>query len=146
MSVTTVPPERTAGRRHAIVIGGSMGGLLAARVLSDHVDRVTLVERDRLPDGAESRRGVPQGRHAHGLLARGERILSRLFPGLTPALRDAGATLVDMGADREVQDPEAEGREDHRTVRRHGRPAGEDVMERSVEEVPCPGELFGQVR
>ena len=99
MSVSTVPPERTAGGTHAVVIGGSMAGLLTACVLSDHVERVTLVERDRLPDGAESRRGVPQGRHAHGLLARGERILSRLFPGLTPALHDAGATLVDMGAD-----------------------------------------------
>jgi hypothetical protein len=39
-----------------------MAGLLAARVLSDFYEAVTLVERDRLPDGAEQRRGVPQGR------------------------------------------------------------------------------------
>jgi 2-polyprenyl-6-methoxyphenol hydroxylase-like FAD-dependent oxidoreductase len=99
MKLSTMPIERTAAGTHAVVLGGSMAGLLAARVLSDHLDRVTLVERDHLPDGPEPRHGVPQGRHAHALLARGERILARLFPGLTPALRDAGATLADIGAD-----------------------------------------------
>jgi glycine/D-amino acid oxidase-like deaminating enzyme len=49
---------------HAVVIDASMAGLLAARVLSDRFERVTIVERDRLPDGAEARRGVPQGRTA----------------------------------------------------------------------------------
>lgn len=34
---------------HAIVLGGSMAGLLAARVLSDFFERVTLIERDQLP-------------------------------------------------------------------------------------------------
>jgi phytoene dehydrogenase-like protein len=29
---------------HAVVIGGSMAGLLAARVLADHFDRVTILE------------------------------------------------------------------------------------------------------
>ena len=53
---------------HAIVIGASMAGLLAARVLSDSYDRVTVLDRDRLPEGvSENRRAVPQGRHAHGL-------------------------------------------------------------------------------
>ena len=36
---------------HAIVIGASMAGLLAARVLSDSYDRVTVLDRDRLPEG-----------------------------------------------------------------------------------------------
>lgn len=48
-------------RKHAIVIGGSMGGLLAARVLADYYERVTLVERDAFPPIGEQRRGVPQG-------------------------------------------------------------------------------------
>jgi flavin-dependent dehydrogenase len=53
-------------RDRAIVIGGSMAGLLAARVLSDHYREVMLIERDSLPPGAQQRRGVPQGRHTHG--------------------------------------------------------------------------------
>jgi len=50
---------------HAVVLGASMGGLLAARVLADFYDAVTVVERDVLPETAANRRGVPQGRHVH---------------------------------------------------------------------------------
>ncbi len=92
-------PIAGAGGTHAVVLGGSMAGLLAARVLSDRFDRVTLVERDRFPNGLENRRGVPQGRHAHVLLTRGAKVLSRLFPGITGSLQDAGATIVDIAAD-----------------------------------------------
>ena len=46
-----------------------MGGLLAARVLSAHFDKVTVFDRDSLPPGVENRRGVPQGRHGHAILA-----------------------------------------------------------------------------
>ena len=56
---------------HAVVLGASMAGLLAARALSDFFETVTVVERDALPDNPASRRGVPQGRHPHGLLTRG---------------------------------------------------------------------------
>src|SRR5262249_38111630 len=70
-------------RRHAVVVGGSLAGMLAARVLSDHFDRVTLLERDRFPETPAARKGLPQGRHAHGLLERGRRVLERLLPGLT---------------------------------------------------------------
>src|SRR5882672_4531047 len=87
------------GDRHALVIGGSLAGLLAARVLSDHFERVTLIERDGFPAGAENRRGVPQGRHSHGLLAKGREIHERLFPDLMQALRDGGAPFLDIGAD-----------------------------------------------
>lgn len=81
--------------RHAIVIGGSMGGLLAARVLSDHFDDVTIVEKDILPEAAENRRGVPQGRHTHALLASGREVLERFFPGLTNELVALGAVPCD---------------------------------------------------
>lgn len=67
-------------REHAVVIGASMAGLLAARVLSEHFTRVTVIERDPLPDAESFRAGVPQSRHTHGLLARGARILNTLFP------------------------------------------------------------------
>ncbi len=81
----------------AIVIGGSMAGLLAARVLSDHYGRVIVLERDHFAEAPESRQGVPQGRHAHALLARGEHILSRLFPGITDELVAGGGVRGDIG-------------------------------------------------
>ena len=76
-----------------------MAGLLTARVLSEHFERVTLLERDRLPDDASSRKGVPQGRHAHGVLARGLGIMEQFFPGLTADLVAGGAVPGDMGRD-----------------------------------------------
>jgi 2-polyprenyl-6-methoxyphenol hydroxylase-like FAD-dependent oxidoreductase len=66
----------------AVVLGASMGGLLAARVLADFFGTVTVVERDELPDDPANRRGVPQGRHVHAVLPRGAQILDELFPGI----------------------------------------------------------------
>jgi 2-polyprenyl-6-methoxyphenol hydroxylase-like FAD-dependent oxidoreductase len=85
--------------KHAIVIGGSMSGLLAARVLTDYFERVTIVERDHFPANGEQRRGVPQGRHTHGLLASGRRILDELFPGISETLIAAGALDGDVVKD-----------------------------------------------
>ena len=82
--------------RHAIVIGASMGGLLAARALADHYDEVTVLERDTLPEAHEPRKGVPQGRHAHGLLARGREVLDQLFPGLSEEMVAQGAVYGDV--------------------------------------------------
>jgi flavin-dependent dehydrogenase len=82
-----------------VVVGGSLAGMLAARVLSDHFDRVTLVERDRFPETPAARKGLPQGRHAHGLLERGRDTLIRLLPGLTGDLVRAGAALLDFTRD-----------------------------------------------
>src|SRR5947209_3491921 len=84
----------TTHRSHAIVIGGSMSGLVAARVLADHFDKVTILDRDRFPQGPEARKGVPQGRHIHLLLLEGERILDQLFPGFGAELTAAGAPQV----------------------------------------------------
>jgi 2-polyprenyl-6-methoxyphenol hydroxylase-like FAD-dependent oxidoreductase len=74
-----------------------MGGLLAARVLSDFYGAVRIVERDPLPDDAEQRRGVPQGRHFHVLWSRGAHELSELFPGIHDDLIAAGASVCDDG-------------------------------------------------
>jgi 2-polyprenyl-6-methoxyphenol hydroxylase-like FAD-dependent oxidoreductase len=88
--------ERVGGR--AVVIGGSMAGLVTARVLADHFDEVTVVERDSLVDGPPApRKGVPQGRHLHGLLQKGAEILEGLLPGLTASLAEAGAHVFDFG-------------------------------------------------
>ena len=86
-------------RDRAIVIGGSMAGLLAARVLSGSFREVILIERDALPGGPEQRRGVPQGRHTHGLLASGRGVLERFFPGLTASLVARGAVTGDIVRD-----------------------------------------------
>lgn len=82
-----------------VVLGGSVAGLLAARVLSDHAAEVVVVERDALPDEPRSRRGVPQGRHVHGLLSRGLTEIEALFPGITGELVAAGAIAADPGVD-----------------------------------------------
>jgi hypothetical protein len=73
--------------------------MLAARVLSDHFDSVTLLERDRFPETPVARKGLPQGRHAHGLLERGRRALERFLPGLTGELVRAGAEPLDFTRD-----------------------------------------------
>jgi flavin-dependent dehydrogenase len=83
----------------AIVIGGSMAGLLAARVLVDHFREVVLVERDRLPLEAEFRAGVPQSRHLHILLLRGAELLERLFPGIRAELVSGGAETLNWPRD-----------------------------------------------
>ncbi|HZJ05301.1 MAG TPA: hypothetical protein VFD59_07505 [Nocardioidaceae bacterium] len=76
---------------HAVVIGASIGGLLAARVLSDWFDQVTVLDRDSLPQEAEYRKGVPQGRHLHMLIQRGLQVLDQQFPGLADELAAGGA-------------------------------------------------------
>lgn len=79
---------------HGLVLGASIAGLLTARVLSDHFDRVTVVERDVLPEGPEHRRGVPQDRHPHLLQAGGAQALDELFPGILDELEAAGSAVV----------------------------------------------------
>ncbi|MFE3323564.1 FAD-dependent oxidoreductase [Streptomyces sp. NPDC059176] len=91
--------QQGARGRHAVVVGGSLAGLLAAQVLAGHADKVTVVERDRCPDGPDSRPGVPQGRHAHVLLEGGQLALDALLPGFMAELRAAGAPRVGMPAD-----------------------------------------------
>ncbi|MEV4949052.1 FAD-dependent monooxygenase [Streptomyces sp. NPDC053755] len=87
------------GTRHAVVIGGSLAGLLAARVLSEHAERVTVVERDRFPEGPDARPGVPQSRHTHVLLEGGQRALDELLPGFMDELTEQGAPRVGMPQD-----------------------------------------------
>jgi 2-polyprenyl-6-methoxyphenol hydroxylase-like FAD-dependent oxidoreductase len=85
--------------QHAAVIGASMAGLLVGRVLSDHFERVTIIERDYFSTRVEARKGVPQGRHVHGVLNKGASILTEFFPELFPALLAGGSSDADMVAD-----------------------------------------------
>src|ERR687895_2717324 len=75
---------------NAVVVGASMAGLCAARVLSERFDHVLLVDRDSLPDGAEPRARVPQGRHPHLLLTAGVQLLEGWFPGIVDELEAGG--------------------------------------------------------
>ena len=86
-------------RGHAVVIGGSIAGLLATRALTDHFDRVTLYEADRFPDTVDNRKGVPQGRHAHGLLSSGFQVMESFYPGLADELVAQGAERGDVARD-----------------------------------------------
>src|SRR4051794_32171361 len=87
-----------AGGR-AVVLGGSIGGLLAARVLAEAFDEVVVVERDDV-SGPGPRKGVPQGRHLHAVLARGREVLDELLPGLVDGLllAEHGTTVPEAGA------------------------------------------------
>lgn len=84
----------------AVVIGAGICGLTTAAVLSRHFDAVVLVERAPLPEDASPRRGTPQARHVHGLLAGGAEQLETLFPGLRDELRAEGAPVYDHGSAR----------------------------------------------
>ncbi|GAB3765252.1 NAD(P)/FAD-dependent oxidoreductase [Microlunatus parietis] len=82
---------------HAVILGAGFAGLLAARVLSERYERVTLIDRD--PHGPGPRRGVPQAPHTHTLLCRGLIELDRLVPGLSAELVSEGALTADPGSD-----------------------------------------------
>ncbi len=97
---------------HAIVIGGSVAGLTAARALSETFDRVTILERDELPDGVEHRPGVPQAKQLHVILPLGAQIMDEFFPGFQQELMDAGCSVFD-----EVKDTPWFGRQGWRARR-----------------------------
>lgn len=102
MTPSSPQPLPATPGSHAIVIGGSIAGMCAARTLLNHFDRVTLIERDEFPATPEFRKGVPQARHPHLLLVRGQREMERLFPGLDAELAARGAPLVDWTADAKL--------------------------------------------
>lgn len=76
--------------RHAVVIGGSLAGLLAAAVLAEHAT-VTIIDADLLPEGPQARRGLPQARHVHLLWSGGARAIEEILPGITDDWTAAGA-------------------------------------------------------
>lgn len=86
----------------AVVLGGSIAGMLAARALAPHHERVTVVERDHFPAVGRRRTGVPQDRHVHSLHPRGRDAMERLLPGLTDELVERGAVLGELGIDTRI--------------------------------------------
>ncbi|GAA2673553.1 MULTISPECIES: FAD-dependent oxidoreductase [Actinosynnema] len=84
---------------HVVVLGGGLAGMLAATVLAEHADRVTVVERDDLAADPVARPGLPQHRHAHLLPSTGVRALEALLPGVVDALVGAGAHRIALPTD-----------------------------------------------
>src|SRR5271163_3276069 len=91
--------------KQAVVIGAGMAGLAAAGAVADYFERVIVLERDRLPNQAAPRPGVPQSRHLHGLLPGGQRALTDLFPHFERDLVDAGAAPLRMLGEIRVEIP-----------------------------------------
>ncbi|AXN48662.1 putative epoxidase LasC [Mycobacterium marinum] len=89
----------STSNNHALVIGASIAGLCAARVLSDFFHRVTLIERDELPSAPHGRATVPQDRHLHMLMARGANEFENLFPGLLTDMVAAGVPMLENRPD-----------------------------------------------
>src|SRR5262245_13910877 len=85
--------------QQAVVIGGSLAGLMAARVLADHFDAVTVLERDHLDDRPALHQSIPQGHHVHGLLLGGQRVMASLYPGFLEQLDTLGAVRCRAGRD-----------------------------------------------
>jgi 2-polyprenyl-6-methoxyphenol hydroxylase-like FAD-dependent oxidoreductase len=85
--------------KQAIVIGGGISGLAAARALADHFDEVVVLESDQLPDRAAPRPGAPQGKQVHGLLGGAIKALDELFPDFSQDLIQAGAVRVNPGSE-----------------------------------------------
>ena len=88
--------NNSSSRQQAIVLGASLGGLMTARVLSNHFEKVLIIEKDVVNRLPESRKGQPQTRHLHGLLPAGFNIMKNYFPDLPQALTESGANLVDF--------------------------------------------------
>jgi 2-polyprenyl-6-methoxyphenol hydroxylase-like FAD-dependent oxidoreductase len=95
--------------QHAVVIGGSIAGLMTARVLSDFFDQVTVLERDQIEDHPAIHKSIPQGNHLHALLLGGQQVMSALYPGFTEELRRLGAVPCRFGKDAVWYGPDGKG-------------------------------------
>ena len=103
MSATAMAARKIG--KQAVVIGAGMAGLAAAGAVADFFERVTVLERDRLPNEAVPRRGTPQSRHLHALLPGGERALTDLFPHFERDLLDAGSVPLRVLSELRVEIP-----------------------------------------
>jgi 2-polyprenyl-6-methoxyphenol hydroxylase-like FAD-dependent oxidoreductase len=95
-------------RDRLVVVGGSIVGLIAARILSDHFAEVTIVEPADVPENSDPLRGlaensgplrgVPQSVYLHGLTPGGCLALDQIYgnDSFTTAMRDVGAAYLDF--------------------------------------------------
>jgi 2-polyprenyl-6-methoxyphenol hydroxylase-like FAD-dependent oxidoreductase len=83
----------------AIVIGGSIAGMMAAQIASDFCQEVIILDRDDLTTPEALRKGTPHAPHPHTLLEGGRLVMESLFPGLTENLLAAGNVRINATAD-----------------------------------------------
>ena len=91
--------------KHAVVVGAGIGGLTAAKALSSHFEKVTVLERDALPSTPQARTGTPQSRQVHVLLRGGLDALTRFFPDFETELERAGAVRARVGSEIRIESP-----------------------------------------
>jgi 2-polyprenyl-6-methoxyphenol hydroxylase-like FAD-dependent oxidoreductase len=140
------PPERSSvWFDTACVLGGSVAGLLAARVLSDHARKVIVIERDAAGIDGGSRAGVPQDRQVHVLLAAGQRWLERWLPGFTSDLQDHGAVLVGAGQLTQYRDGRGQTHGDEYGLLSASRPLIEARVRARVLSLPNVSAIRSQV-
>ncbi|MEV5311268.1 FAD-dependent oxidoreductase [Streptomyces sp. NPDC052610] len=101
--MSETPPHRPV---HAVVVGGSIAGMLAAAAVKEHVDTVEIIEAHELPEGPEPRTGVPQAAHIHFLQTGGVEAFETLLPGSVDALLAAGAHRIPVTTDMLIYSPE----------------------------------------
>jgi 2-polyprenyl-6-methoxyphenol hydroxylase-like FAD-dependent oxidoreductase len=83
--------------RTALVLGGSIAGMIAARVLADHAGEVWIIEPDLLEDAPVIRRGAPHTSQAHSLLGKGRTVIEQLLPGIVRQMVREGGQLISSG-------------------------------------------------
>ena len=143
--VTAAPPESAdALFDTACVLGGSIAGLLAARVLTDHAHRVVVIDRD--PVELRSRPGVPQGHQVHALLPGGLGWMERWFPGLTKEMQHGGAVLADPDHAAAYLDGRQQVRTGDHDLLYASRPFMEARLRERVLDLPGVSVLQGQAR
>ena len=91
---------------HAVVIGGSIAGLMSARVLADYFDQVTILERDHIEPQPAVHKSTPQGNHLHTVLMGGLQVLSEFYPGFGEKLHAMGAVPVQLTRDVPIYRPD----------------------------------------
>ncbi|MFB3040713.1 MAG: FAD-dependent oxidoreductase [Candidatus Poribacteria bacterium] len=91
-----------SGRTRAVVLGASVAGLFAGRMLANFFDEVVLFDKEEFGEGVGARKAVPQGRHVHVILTPTYIALQRFLPGLVDELVANGASVLDAGRDSRV--------------------------------------------
>jgi 2-polyprenyl-6-methoxyphenol hydroxylase-like FAD-dependent oxidoreductase len=84
-------------QNRAVVLGASIAGLFAGRVLADFFDEVLLLDKGKLEEGPAPRKAVPQGSHIHAILTPAVDVLKRFLPEVIADLDNGGAHIFDAG-------------------------------------------------
>ena len=140
MTLETVPAYDSQRvdpvRDHAVVVGASIAGLLAARILSDGFEQVTVVERDTLPDEPRTRNGAPHAQQPHVLQEAGRAIIEDLFPGYGDDLVSEGGLIIDLASDFNFYDEDGYLADAHARMPGYAgsRPLLESVIRKRVSE------------